>query len=371
MIAEVHRRSIRAAGAELAGVLASSPSRSAEVAAAWATRGYADLEELLADDSVDVVHICTPNRTHAEYAERALAAGKHVVCEKPLAVTAAEAERLSACAERSGLVATVPFVYRYHPLVREIRARRIAGEFGGWNLIHGSYLQDWMLNPDTSGWRVDPSEGGASRTFADIGSHWCDLVEWVTGERFAELTARATTVVAERPAAGGKSFSEEDGGTETTRLPVTTEDAGALLLRTERGVLASATVSQVSAGRKNRLWFELDGALGSAVFDQEQPETVWLGGPDENRILHRGAGSVSPEQQRLNIIPPGHPQGYADCFAAFVADTYAAIDAAGTGGTTTNGQAPEGLPTFADGLRAVRIVEAFLSSSRTGNWTKV
>ncbi|OIV38991.1 oxidoreductase [Mangrovactinospora gilvigrisea] len=359
MIAEVHRRALRAAGAELAGVLASTPERSAETAAAWGTRGYASLEELLADDSVAVVHVCTPNHLHAEQAERALDAGRHVVCEKPLGVSAAEAERLAAAAERAGKVAAVPFVYRYHPLVRELRARRESGEFGAWHLIHGSYLQDWMLAPEASGWRVAPELGGASRAFADIGSHWCDLVEFVTGERFAELSAARSTVVAERPAATAKSFSGAAGAGDAPTSAVTTEDAAALLLRTTGGTLATATVSQVSAGRKNRLWFEVDGERGSAVFDQENPETVWLGGagPEGDRIVHRDT-----VHGPYSVLPAGHPQGYTDCFNAFVADVLAAI---------ATGSAPEGLPTFADGLRSARIVDAFLSSSATGNWTKV
>ncbi|WP_425838054.1 Gfo/Idh/MocA family protein [Streptomyces fractus] len=365
MIAEVHRRSVRTAGGRLTGVLASTPERSVEVAAEWSAPGqpvaaYGDFDDLLADADVDVVHICTPNRTHAAYAERALAAGKHVVCEKPLATSVADAERLARAADRAGTVAAVPFVYRYHPLVRELRARARTGEFGNWHLLHGSYLQDWMLDPDASGWRVDPGAGGDSRAFADIGSHWCDLVEWVTGERFTELTAHRTVTVPERPVAGAKSFSGATSSGE--RSTVATEDAAALLLRTESGALASTVVSQVSAGRKNRLWFELDGSAGSAVFDQENPDTLWLGGEDSSRILHRGAGHTSPEQQRLNVVPPGHPQGYVDCFAAFVADVYAAV---------TTGETPEGLPIFADGLRSARLVDAFLTSSANGAWTKV
>ncbi|MBO1334564.1 Gfo/Idh/MocA family protein [Streptomyces sp. VRA16 Mangrove soil] len=362
-IADVHRRAIRAAGADVVGVLGSSPARGEEAAARWQVTGYPDLAALLADDRVDVVHVCTPNHTHAAYTEQVLAAGRHVVCEKPLGVNAAEAERLAAAARASGLVATVPFVYRYHPLVREIRQRRIDGEFGTWHLLHGSYLQDWMLSPEASGWRVDPARGGPSRAFADIGSHWCDLVQWVSGETFTEVSAAASVVVDERPTADAASFSADSAAdaADGPRARVETEDCAALLLRTRRGRLGTVTVSQVSAGRKNRLWFELDGSLGSAVFDQENPETVWLGAEYGSRVVHRDPGHGSPEQRRLSVLPPGHPQGYADCFTAFVADTYAAI----------GGARPEGLPTFADGLRAARLVDAFLSSSRTGDWTKV
>ncbi|MER7013592.1 Gfo/Idh/MocA family oxidoreductase [Saccharopolyspora sp. NPDC000359] len=360
MIGEVHRRAALLAGADVVGVLASSAARSSEVAERWGVAAYGDLAQVLADDRVDVVHICTPNATHAPFAEAAIRAGKHVICEKPLGTSLAEAERMAAAAREHDLVATVPFVYRYHPVVRELRARRQAGEFGAWHLLHGSYLQDWMLSPDASSWRVDPELGGPSRAFADIGSHWCDLVQWVSGETFTDLLAELSIAVPTRPAASGPTFAGPSGATGD-RVEVRTEDSAALLLRTASGVLGSATISQVAAGRKNRLWFELDGARGSAVFDQEDPERIWLGGTDGNRILVRDPEHGSPEQRRLSTLPAGHAQGYAQCFEAFVADTYAAID----------GGNPEGLPTFEDGLRSARLVDAVLRSARNGSWTKV
>jgi predicted dehydrogenase len=359
MIGSVHRRAALLAGAEVAGVLASSPPRSRQVADEWRVdRAYGDLDDVLADDRVDTVHICTPNTTHAPFAEAVLRAGKHVICEKPLGVSLEQAQRMNELAVDSGLVATVPFVYRYHPIVRELRDRRLRGEFGKWALIHGSYLQDWMLSPEVSSWRVDPELGGPSRAFADIGSHWCDLVEWVSGERFDEVLAATSIAVPQRPASGGPSFAAASSG---PKADVRTEDCAALLLRTAGGVLGSATISQVAAGRKNRLWFELDGSLGSAVFDQENPESVWLGAPDGSRTLVRDPEHGSQEQRRLSHLPAGHAQGYAQCFEAFVADTYAAID----------GDTPDGLPTFADGVRSARLVEAVLRSSANGTWTGV
>ncbi|MDX6310911.1 MAG: hypothetical protein QOF44_375 [Streptomyces sp.] len=367
MIGAVHAAAVRAVGGTLRGVVASTPERSARVAKEWdvPTR-YPDFEAVLADDSVEVVHICTPNAHHVRQTEAALAAGKHVICEKPLATSAADAERLHRLADRAGLVLAVPFVYRYHPLVREIRDRRLNGEFGAWQLIHGSYLQDWMLSESTVSWRVDPDAGGPSRAFADIGSHWCDLVEWVAGVRFTEVTARVGTTIASRPAGTGASFGAAGQGAPAgegpvPRVPVRTEDVATVLLRTADGVLGTLTVSQVSAGRKNRLWFELDGASGSAVFDQENPETAWLGAQDGARVLVRDPNHGSPEQRRLSRLPAGHAQGYADCFNAFVADTYAAID----------GGAPEGLPTGADGARSARLVEAVLRSAASLTWTNV
>lgn len=350
MIAAVHRRSAMLAGADLVGVLGSSPQRSAEVARAWGVpNAYADLDDLIRGPA-DAVHVCSPNATHAPYVQALVAAGKHVVCEKPLGISLDEAEQMTESAERAGVVATVPFVYRYHPIVREIRARAQAGEFGRWNLLHGHYLQDWLLASSASNWRVDPAQGGASRAFADIGSHWCDLVEWVSGQSIETVTAQVSIAVPDRA-------TDTAGQTR----PVATEDSATVLFRTTAGVPGSVVVSQVAAGRKNRLWFELDGAAGSAVFDQENPESFWFGTDEGSRRIVRAANSGSDDQRRLSFLPAGHPQGYADCFAAFVADTYAAID----------GGKPEGLPTFADGLRSARIVDAVIRSARTTTWTEV
>ena len=358
MIAAVHRRSALLAGAEVIGVLGSRPERSREAARAWSVPfAFADADELAASDA-DVVHVCSPNATHAPIVETVLAAGKHVICEKPLGVSLGEAERMTELARAAGVVATVPFVYRYHPVVREIRARAQAGEFGPWYLLHGHYLQDWLLSDSAFSWRVDPRQGGASRAFADIGSHWCDLVEWVSGERFTALTAGFSIAVESRRQGTGQSFHRASGGRS---VDVATEDTATVLFRTANGVPGSVVVSQVSAGRKNRLWFELDGARASAAFDQENPESFWIGTQDGSRQVVRDPSAGSPEQRRLSYLPAGHAQGYADCFAAFVADTYAAID----------GATPDGLPTFTDGLRSACIVDAVVRSAGTSTWTEI
>ena len=358
MIAAVHRRSALLAGAELIGVLGSRPTRSAELAEQWqVATAFSDVDDVAAS-SADVVHVCSPNATHAPYVETLLAAGKHVVCEKPLGISLAEAERMAALSSMGGVVATVPFVYRYHPVVREIRARAQAGEFGQWNLLHGQYLQDWLLSALASNWRVDPDQGGASRAFADVGSHWCDLVEWVSGQRLSSVVAQLSVAVPARVRSSGPSFG---AGGDGQRLPVATEDTATVMFRTADGVPGSVVVSQVAAGRKNRLWFELDGSTGSAAFDQEEPESFWAGTSEGSRRIVRDSNSGSAEQRRLSYLPAGHAQGFADAFAAFVADTYAAID----------GETPEGLPTFADGLRSARIVDAVVHSSRASTWTEV
>ena len=361
-IGRVHARSARLAGAELAGVAASSPeSALAAAGELGAGRAFDSAEELVRDPGIDVVHICTPNHLHLPLAEAALAAGKHVICEKPLALDAAGAQRLVDAAAHSGLHAAVPFVYRYYPTVREARERVGSGKTGALRLLHGTYLQDWLLSPDDDNWRVDEQLGGASRAFADIGSHWCDLAEFISGHRITRLCARMLTAVPERLSAPGRQAFSSDGGGGEAR-PVTTEDAALVQFETDGGAIGSVVVSQISAGRKNRLWIELDGAEEALAFDQEQPEELWCGRREAVTILRRDPATLSPAAARFAFLPSGHPQGYADCFDAFVADFYNGL---------RSGSAVDGLPTFSDGLRAALITDAVLASSREERWVDV
>lgn len=370
MIAGVHARAARAAGAEVLGVLGRNRTRSEQVAAQLdLPRGYASLDEVIAD-APDVVHICTPNDQHHPQALAVIRAGINVVCEKPLAIGAVQASELVEAAEQAGVVATVPFVYRYHPIIREIRGRIAEGDLGRVLAVHGHYLQDWMLDEDASSWRVDAGSGGLSRAFADIGSHWCDLVEFVTGDPFASVSAVTDIVFPTRPAASGPSFSgspdPDPVADASQRAEVTTEDTAVATFRTGTGRIGNVVISQVAAGRKNRLWFEVDGSLGSAAFDQEQPESAWFGNERGAQIVVRDPALGVPDQRRLAVVPAGHPQGYLDAFAAFVADTYAAVRAEGDRSAW-----PEGLPTFADGARAAHIIDAVIGSAADGAWREI
>jgi predicted dehydrogenase len=361
-IGRLHARSARLAGAQLAGVAASTPESARSAAAELgAERAFDSAEELARDPGIDVVHICTPNHLHLPLAEAALAAGKHVICEKPLALDAAGARRLVDAAAEAGLQAGVPFVYRYYPTVREARERVGSGQTGALRLLHGTYLQDWLLYPGDDNWRVDERLGGASRAFADIGSHWCDLAEFVSGQRIVRVTARMLTAVPERvSAADRKAFASDGGGGEPR--PITTEDAAVVQFETDAGAIGSVVISQISAGRKNRLWIELDGAEETLAFDQEQPEELWCGRREAVTIIRRDPATLSPAAARFAFLPGGHPQGYADCFDAFVADFYAGV---------RSGTAVEGMPTFADGLGAALITDAVLTSSREERWVDV
>lgn len=346
---QVHARAIRAAGGVVARVAASTPERAAAAAAhLGAERSAESTEALVAADDVDVVHICTPNALHAPVANLALGAGKPVVCEKPLATSVEDARGLTAGAAAAALVATVPFVYRFYPTVREARARIAAGQAGPLRLLHGSYLQDWLSRPTDSNWRVDPQLGGASRAFGDIGVHWCDLMEFTTGHRITRLTARTLT-----------AFEQRSNASQSAR--VGTEDAATVLFETDHGAVGAVVISQVTPGRKNRLWFSFDGGEVSLSFDQENPDSLWVGGRAANQIVMRGSEGMSEAATRYDVVPAGHPQGYQDCFNAFVADSYAAI----------LGAVPDGLPTFADGLRATILTSAVLDAAATRTWVEV
>ncbi|MFC9772523.1 MULTISPECIES: Gfo/Idh/MocA family protein [unclassified Pseudarthrobacter] len=346
----VHAHAVRTAGSTISAVAGSSHA-SAEVAAAklGARAAATSPEALIARDDVDVVHICTPNTTHADLARKAIAAGKAVVCEKPLATSVEDARELTELADRAGVVATVPFVYRFYPAVREARDRIARGEAGRLWLLHGSYLQDWLAGAEATNWRVDPALGGASRAFGDIGVHWCDLMEFTTGHRITRIMARTSRAHDQR----------ETGGTLST---VATEDGAVLLFETDLGATGSLVVSQVSPGRKNRLWFSFDGTEASFSFNQERPDTLHIGRADSSTHLPVGPQTLSTTGgRRYATLPPGHPQGYQDSFNAFVADTYAAVQ----------GQDPEGLPTFRDGLRAALLTGALVRSAAHETWVDV
>jgi predicted dehydrogenase len=345
-MAEVHSRAARAAGAEIAGIASSSPASAARAKDRLGVeQAYDSVQDLVQDDGIDVIHVCTPNATHVALAEAALKAGKHVVCEKPLATTAQDATRLVELAATAGKVATVPFIYRFHPMVREARARIATGQTGRISTIQGSYLQDWLLSRNDDNWRVDVGLGGPSRAFADIGSHLCDLLEFVSGDRIARVSALSRTLFSGR----------------ANHTNVQTEDLVAAVFATETGTVGNLLVSQVAPGRKNRLMIEISGSESTVQFDQEAPETLWLGKRAGSQLLIRDPDALSPEAARLSVLPAGHPQGYQDAFNAFVADTYAAI----------NGDNREGLPTFRDGLRSAVLTESIIQSSRRGEWVDV
>lgn len=357
-----HARAARLAGADLVGVAASTPQRGVRAARMMgAERAFTSVEEALACPEVDLVHICLPNGLHAEATLAALRAGKHLICEKPISTDRSSADAVVREWRGSGLVAAVPFVYRYYPMVRELRSRVAAGEFGSLHLVHGGYLQDWLAAPDQTNWRVSPADGGHSRAFADIGSHWCDLAEFVTGERITRLRAQTGVAFAERPYPdGAHTFGSASGDGDGRTIPVANEDIALVQFRTDRGTLGSAVISQVAAGHKNALTLEVNGATGSAAFAQERPDTFWVGRRSHASIVSAEPTSLSEAAVRYATLPPGHPHGWSDCMDRFVAETYSAVD---------RGDPADGLPTLADGRRAAMLTDAVLrSAAGDGGW---
>jgi predicted dehydrogenase len=341
---QVHASAIRASGHELVGVVGTTPSKAGALAKKFPVAiSSTSIDEIL-DLAPDVVHVCTPNSMHAAHATRALERGISTIVEKPIATTLAEAIVLAELGT-SVPVSAVPFVYRYHPLVLEIRERISLHPTNRLWLLHGSYLQDWLAAESAVNWRTDSRAGGASRAFADIGVHWCDLMEFATGQRIVRLSARLGSVH-QRPSADKND----------------TEDGGVIQFETDAGALGSLVVSQASAGRSNRLWFSFDGSDESYSFDQENPETAWIGTRGDNRIVRRDPVRQRGFASRAGALPAGHAQGYQACFNDFVGDVYAA--AAGQSLSPV-------LPTVLDGLRAAELTEAVLASHRSNQWVLV
>lgn len=323
------------------GVAGSTAARAEQAALSFgAERAFSSADEMIESGTVNVLHVCTPNHLHAPLVMKALDAGLSVVCEKPLATDAPTAELMAGRAADMGLLGTVPFVYRFHPMVREARAR--LAELGRVSLIQGGYLQDWLLAPEDDNWRVNPDLGGAGRAIGDIGSHWLDLVEFITGDPIVRVSAQTAVVVADR----------------ATNSPVLTEDVATIHFSTTAGALGTAAVSQVAPGRKNRLFLEISGTAASVAFDQERPDLLWVGERSGSWLLQRDPETLADAARRYSPLPAGHPLGYHDCFAAFVTDTYAAL----------RGDSPEGLPTFEAGARAATLTEAVLHSAENGRW---
>jgi predicted dehydrogenase len=362
-IGAVHVEALRRLGVEVVGVVGSSPERARAKTLAPVIDSYA---QLLADERVDVVHLTTPNHLHYPQVKQALEAGKHVVCEKPLAMTSEQSSELLEQAERSGLVHCTNFNIRFYPQVQQSRALVLDGAVGAvWN-VHGGYLQDWLLLPTDWNWRLEPEKGGSLRAVADIGSHWLDLVQFVVGMRVEALLADLATAipVRQRPAREIETFAAADD-VEREDAEMTTEDLAHILLRFEGGTRGSLVVSQVSAGRRNSLRFEVDGSTGALAWDSERNEELWLGHRGQpNELLLRDPALLAPEARSRTALPAGHPEGFAETFKELYRAVYAAVAAGGPP------DQPD-YPTFADGHWENVLGDAVALSNRERRWVEV
>ncbi len=366
-IGPVHVEALRRLGRPVVGVLGSSPEKSQTAARALGLeKAYASLDDVLTDPAVGVVHLTSPNRLHAEQCRRALAAGKHVVCEKPLAMTSAETAELVDLAARAPVVAAVCYNVRFYPLCLEARARIAAGELGRVYHVTGSYVQDWLLYDTDFNWRVLAEEGGALRAVADIGTHWLDLVTTITGLHIESVCADLRTFLPtrQRPPKGSvETFRGKPGAPAASEpVAIATEDYGSVLLRFAGGATGAFTVSQVAAGRKNCLRFEIAGSKGALAWDSERPNELWLGHRDRpNELLLRDPSLLRDDVRRFTDYPGGHNEGFPDTFKQLFRAVYEYTEAG-------NLRAPRPFPTFEDGHREVVLCEEILRSHRERRW---
>jgi len=368
-IGPVHVEGLLRSGVKVAGIVGSTPEKSdASARSLGLERGYESLDAVLADPEVDVVHLATPNRLHFSQASAVLQAGKHVMCEKPLAMNSGESSELVKLAKAKGLAAGVAYNFRFYPLCREAAHRISSGMIGDAFHINGSYVQDWLLKPTDFNWRVEAEAGGELRAVADIGTHWLDLVQFVLGQKIVAVCADLQTVHPNRqkPLGGAETYSgsaASSGDVET--VAITTEDAGCILLKFENGVRGSLYVSQTTAGRKNCLRFEVAGAQQSLSWNSESPNSLWIGNRDRpNESLIRDPANLSEFARQFSSYPGGHNEGFPDTFKQMFRAFYQYISVGDFSAEPT-------FATFDDGHREILLCEAILASHRNQCWTQV
>ncbi|QNK01460.1 Gfo/Idh/MocA family protein [Dyella telluris] len=371
-IAAHHLDAVRRLGnVDIVGIAGSSlESASKRARELGVGHAYASYRDLLADPAIHVVHNTTPNHLHREVSLAALRAGKHVISDKPLASSAEESRELFEAARDAGLANVVTFNYRGHALIQQARSMIAKGKLGAPVFVHGRYLQDWLTDESTYTWRLDPKLGGASSALGDIGSHWCDLAEHVTGSRITAVLADLHTVVPVRqaPASSAKAFAKQDRSVQQRAVKITSEDLASVLLRFENGARGCLVVGQVLPGHKNDLRLEVNGRTASVAWQQEQPNQLWLGHHAQaNTVLERDPARLDPAARGYAHLPAGHPEAWSDAFRNLIADAYTWIRRGGTPETR-----PAALPTFADGYRNSLVIDAMLRSHAAGGvWQNV
>lgn len=329
---------------------------------------YGDWKDLINDSEIDVIHVATPNFLHFEQVKAALNAGKHVMCEKPLTMTAKEAEELTALAAQKGVVNGVNFNIRFYPIMHHLKSMIASGELGRVHTIKGSYQQDWLLHETDYNWRLESSQSGKSRAVADIGSHWMDLAEFVSGTEISEVCADFNTVhsIRKKPlneveTYSGKMLSPED----YSDVEIDTEDYASVLLHFANGAHGSFTVSQCVAGRKNRLYLEIHGTKKSFAWDSELCNQVWVGSRDQmNSVLLRDASLMSSDSHRYIDYPGGHNEGFPDTFKQLYKAFYTDVKAGEVSGN------PD-YATFSDGIRELKLTERIVESGKKRCWLEI
>jgi predicted dehydrogenase len=366
-VGKAHIEALRRLPVPVRGTLVSSGDRSTAAARALGLdRAYKSVEEITSDPEVTAVHICTPNYVHFEQAAKLMRAGKHVLCEKPLAMDSRESAALVALAREMNRVGGVAHNLRYYPLCMQAKALIESGAIGQVKLVHGGFLQDWLTYPTDWNWRLESKLGGELRAVSDIGTHWLDLIQWITGQKVEELCADLATIVPVRhkPRGHVESFSSAKD-VPTDEMPIETDDYASVLVHLDHGAKGVFTVSQVSAGRKCKLHFEINGTEGSLAWNAEEPNTLWIGRRNEaNEILIKDPSLLAPTARTYAAYPGGHAEGYPDTFVQLFHDYYNYLDAG-------DFKAPRKFPTFSTGHEELILCEAIQKSAHERGWTKL
>jgi len=353
----------------VAGSTQASAEKKAE--AIGARKAYGGYEALLNDPDIQVVHNATPNYLHYPVNAAAIAKGKHVISDKPLAMTAAEAKKLLDQATKAGIVHAVTFNYRGNPLVQQARNMIARGDIGKPHFLVGQYLQDWLLKDTDYSWRLEPDKGGASSALGDIGSHWCDLAQHMSGLRITHVLGDITTVIPTRkkPVGSREAFAAADANQKVEDVEIKVEDLASVLLRFDNGAKGSFSVGQVCAGHKNDLEIEICGSKASLKWRQEHQNELLIGHREKaNEILQKDPSLIDQAAGKYAHLPGGHQEAWADAFANVMRDIYGFISE----GRKSTDPHPPAFATFEDGYRANCIVEAILQSAASGSkWTKV
>lgn len=333
-------------------------------------KSYSDYRKLLEDKEIVVVHNCTPNYLHFQINQDIINSGKNVISEKPLTISSQESKKLVELIKKTKLVNAVNYNYRFYPIIQQAKQMIANGELGEIYLIHGSYLQDWLYYDTDYNWRVNSALGGSTRAISDIGSHWCDLVQYITGLRIVKVFGDLKTIhsIRKQPKYESQTFvSKELKPTDFKEIKIETEDCASVLLTFSNGVKGVFVVSQVSAGRKNRLYFEINGSKKSIAWNQENPEELWIGYRDKpNEILMRDPSLMSKEAKKYVHYPGGHPEGYLDSIYNFMRSFYDFV----IGKKKVNIDNAD-FATFEDGNNEVVICEAILESSKKQSWVEI
>ena len=361
----------RVPGVQVVAVASSEKEKADKIADDFfIPKSYATWEELIEDKEVEVVHNCTPNNLHFEINKAAILAGKHIVSEKPLTISSKESEELVNLVKEKKVVNAINFNYRFYPLIQHTKRLFEKDEMGDVYLIHGHYLQDWLFYDSDYNWRLESKVSGLSRAVADIGSHWCDLVQFVTGLKIKKVFANLSTVhkTRKKPKHSVETFkSKEESFAEYEEIEIDTEDAGSVMLQFKNGATGVFTVSQISAGRKNHFWFEIDASKKAVAWNQEEPNKLWLGHRAKgNEIIIKDPSLLDDAAKKYAHYPGGHPEGYPDGPKNLFMNVYNFI---------RKGKNPlkdkTDFPTFEDGHWENKIIEAVLKSNKEQKWVEV